>query len=410
MPNLNMADWKATIRKEHKEQLNAWYQGIWEREKEDVFAEQYKTSFRENLDRMPAAYYYLLENLTRSQYPSGSNKSFDPDELNGALKNLKDYALLVHSFHNKDHRQIQAVMESMVNGNISLRDPNALNERYMSENYRELDTDEIASYGFEIIDESTIAQTPEIKDSPRYSDKYREIAWKKEVARLEKVEKDRVSTLKDDKERSKNYFNLHLRLSQTDGAISQADVKNLNQKYSEYEKENKKLEEAIRSYHKVKLERDKLRAKQDILGKLSSRDAKKLAEYEKKTIKAVADRAAIKDQMLKNFDAKLAKEGQDPHSPHNKLRREQILQDNTRYFPLDNAEQTREVYSFVFEGKEMASRPINEQQHTTPQNSNRKPLDLSNHFNQSPMLVIRDDGPNREQREILKIKDPPILE
>jgi hypothetical protein len=92
------------------------------------------------------------------------------------------------------------------------------------------------------------------------------------------------------------------------------------------------------------------------------------------------------------------------------LRREQILQDNTRYFPLDNAEQTREVYSFVFEGKEMASRPINEQQHTTPQNSNRKPLDLSNHFNQSPMLVIRDDGPNREQREILKIKDPPILE
>ena len=152
------------ITKEHKEQLIAWYQSIWEQEKNDILAmefestkffspeqekeirlrtleadrESYMMDFQKNLDNMPAAYYSILENLTRQE-------RFDEEAFRNEVRNVSDANWLMIGFRNKEHQQIKEMMEQMTRENVALRNFDALNARYMEENYQELD------YSFEEI-------------------------------------------------------------------------------------------------------------------------------------------------------------------------------------------------------------------------------------------------------------------
>lgn len=411
------------ITKEHKEQLIAWYQSIWEQEKNDILAmqfdstgpfsaeqekeirlrtleadrESYMMDFQKNLDDMPAAYFPILENLTRTQ------ERFDEEALRNEIPQNSDVILLVDCFHNKGHRQIKEMMERMVGRSVGLQNFDALNARYMEENYPELD------YSFEEIDAETISQTPEIKDNARYSKKDREIAWKKEVARLEKAEKDRVAALKGDKEYAKGEFNIYLRNSKETGVISKDEAKKLTKQYGEYEKENKKLDAAIDFYHKMKLERDKLHAKMEIFGSLSARDERKLAEYEQKVSTANANRAVVTNQTIRDFNEKIAKAGQDINSPHNRLRREQLQYGNTRYFPLADRETSKMVFKELVDGKTLTPVTQEMEQPSVLQEERGRRLDLSGHFEQTQMHVIRDEKPNPELQPIQKVQNPPTL-
>ena len=410
------------ITKEHKEQLIAWYQSIWEQEKNDILAmefestkffspeqekeirlrtleadrESYMMDFQKNLDNMPAAYYSILENLTRQE-------RFDEEAFRNEVRNVSDANWLMIGFRNKEHQQIKEMMEQMTRENVGLRNFDALNARYMEENYRDID------HSFEEIDMATIAETPEIKDSPRYSKKDREIAWKKEVARLEKAEKDRVASLKGDKAYAKAEFNIYLRESKETGVISKDEEKKLTKQYGEYEKENKKLDAAIDFYYKMKLERDKLQAKMEIFGSLSARDERKLAEYEQKVSTANANRAVVTNQTIRDFNEKIAKAGQDINSPHNRLRREQLQYGNTRYFPLADRETSKMVFKELVDGKTLTSVTQEMEQPSVLQEEHGRRLDLSGHFEQTQMHVIRNEEQSPELQPIQKVQNPPTL-
>ena len=410
------------ITKEHKEQLIAWYQSIWEQEKNDILAmefestkffspeqekeirlrtleadrESYMMDFQKNLDNMPAAYYSILENLTRQE-------RFDEEAFRNEVRNVSDANWLMIGFRNKEHQQIKEMMEQMTRENVGLRNFDALNARYMEENYRDID------HSFEEIDMATIAETPEIKDSPRYSKKDREIAWKKEVARLEKAEKDRVASLKGDKAYAKAEFNIYLRESKETGVISKDEEKKLTKQYGEYEKENKKLDAAIDFYYKMKLERDKLQAKMEIFGSLSARDERKLAEYEQKVSTANANRAVVTNQTIRDFNEKIAKAGQDINSPHNRLRREQLQYGNTRYFPLADRETSKMVFKELVDGKTLTPVTQEMEQPSVLQEEHGRRLDLSGHFEQTQMHVIRNEEQSPELQPIQKVQNPPTL-
>ena len=374
MPRMSVEDMKKPLSAQHKETLVAWYQSVLDAERQEIAAAQYENTphwdakkekesrlethemqsasyverFRKALHEMPSAYYYIFQEMTKP--------SIDADAVKDMLDTKRDYALLESAFAEKNHTLIQKVMDDMVVGNLQLRDPKALSDRYSKENGRdfELNVDDreqfkqgLEDLGIELVDSITIAETKEIKDNPRYSDKDRDFLLKKEIARLVQAEKNRVNALKSDKENAKGCFNVYLSQAQRASTLSRADAKKMNQQYSKYEKENKKLDTANDFYYKSKLECDKLRAKQEIFGKLTPKEEKKLLGYERKTMSAESKRAVVKDQLLKSFRDTLTAEAID--FPHNRMRMEQIRRGETRYFPLQDERETETIYANILE-------------------------------------------------------------
>ncbi len=392
MPRLEIADMKIAMTKAHKKQLSSWYEnlllsermqlqnqtfepsGPWDaktvRDIElrtfDAECESRKQAFENSLTRIPGAYFDLLDQMTKT----------DAAFSEAAVKNLLDegdpvsYDTLHDAFRNGNHEMLRSVMEQMVTGVFHIRDPHEKSVAYEERNYDLSPIGPIEEMEIEVLDEKLHGTSMTLSDI-QYTDKDRAVTLKKEIARLEKAEKDRVETRKNDQKGAKGYYQIHLR--EMEDRLSADQRKALDKRYSEYEKENKKLDAAKDSYFKAKLERDKLRAKLDIFGALSTREQKKLQEYEKKTVNALVNREMVKDQMLRDFDAKLERAGQDRESPHNEMRRAQIMKGETRYVPLENEEETRNVYVGIVERTELSARePVPEP--TVPQ---RVQLDLS---------------------------------
>lgn len=415
MPRLNAEDIKKTMAAKDKEALTSWYStllyheglrlqnqtftptGPWNEKTEreirlrtfEAERESHMERLKENLSHLPGAYFDILYRMMHD---------FNTEEIRGLL-DVNDKASfndLYAAFREHDHDAFHRVLDKMSDGNFPIRDPHTVSEEYFHRVYRDFDLADLEQLDVETIDEATIAQTPEIKDNPRYSDKDRAVALKKEIARLEKAEKERVEARKSDQKSAKGYYQIYLR--ETGETRSKDEIKALGKQYDEYEKENKKLDAAMDSYFKVKLERDKLRAKLDILGELSSREQKKLQEYEQKTIQAGVNREVVKDRMIHDLDEKLAKEGKDPASPHNAMRRAQIMQGDTRYFPLETEAETKNTYAILFKRKAMPALPEREAAPAptpAPVLQERRQLDLTSQVSDpviNPMQRSMDDN------------------
>jgi hypothetical protein len=99
----------------------------------------------------------------------------------------------------------------------------------------------------------------------------------------------------------------------------------------------------------------------------------------------------------------------DINSPHNRLRREQLQYGNTRYFPLADRETSKMVFKELVDGKTLTPVTQEMEQPSVLQEERGRRLDLSGHFEQTQMHVIRNEEQSPELQPIQKVQNSPTL-
>ena len=355
MINLNSAQMRMKLYPEDKDFLIAWYQSVLNKEFEDyknnfvvsqdsVFDpkkekeiafrtqsnehESYLADFKKFVDNLPCAYFPMMKH------------DISRNERDGAILNqLGEYSGAT-GFLN--------LIELMSRGEIKIENPDAAIEEYIASHggkiysAEELDA-ELQNDGWAVLSEDDLHNAPEIKESRFYSKKDREIEWKREVMRLENEEKKRIADRKDAQRADKGYRMIHYSVHK----FTKEQCKEHDALFSDYAKENKKLETAIDAYHKAKLETDKLKAKRVIMGELSTKEERTYQKYQKTLIDATANLSSVKAKAVQDFKSKLAREGKDPDAPHHQIRLAQLRSADTRYMSFENAEVNEHVYGYV---------------------------------------------------------------